>query len=228
MPSRRSWSARKRRHVSFRSGPGSYSPLGRPLQSYYQPTLVVAGWATSIADYERRGSQTPTPAGFIDSGTKTRTGAVQGGLDFTWNRPSFSWLDQMVLGVVASRSSSSIDINFGASGHLEGWGVGAYWMGVTGPWSLDVVTKLDYFNYTPTGGLAPVPGIPSDFFITNYTGAGNLNYRIPMGWTSLEAGPGESETSTLRRMCSSATTIFSMKLPRALHCSTTMGRPMRA
>ena len=29
-----------------------------------------------------------------------------------------------------------------------------------------------------------MPGIPSDFFITNYTGAGNLNYRIPMGWAS--------------------------------------------
>lgn len=150
------------------------------------PSLVVAGWVDGIIDYERRGSSTAGPAlgTTLDTGTRTRTGAVQGGIDFTWNRTSALWLDQLVLGIVASRSSSRIDINYGAAGTLEGWGIGAYGMGVTGPWSLDVVTKLDYFNYTPTAGLPPVPGVPSDFFITNYTTAANLNYRIPLGWTT--------------------------------------------
>ena len=74
--------------------------------------------------------------------------------------------------------------NSGTAATLEGWGIGAYWMGVTGPWSLDTVAKLDYFNWTPTAGAPPVPGVPSDFFFTNYTAAGNLNYRIPLGWTT--------------------------------------------
>ena len=152
----------------------------------YQPptSLVVAGWVEGIADYERRGSSTPTALGVLDTGTRMQSGTVQGGLDFNWTRTNVPWLDQMVLGIVASRSSAKLDINYGASATLEGWGIGAYWMGVTGPWSLDAVTKLDYFNYTPTGGTPPVPGIPSDFFFTNHTTAANLNYRIPMGWTT--------------------------------------------
>jgi hypothetical protein len=155
--------------------------LGQP---YYQlPSLVVAGWAQGLVDWERRGSHTPTAVGVLDTGTRTRSGTVQGGLDFTW-RSSVPWLDTMVLGIVASRSSANIDINYGATGNLQGWGVGGYWMGVTGPWSVDVLAKLDYFNYVPTAGLPPVPGIPSDFFLTNYTAAGNLNYRIPLGWAS--------------------------------------------
>jgi hypothetical protein len=149
------------------------------------PSLVVAGWVEGIADYERRGGSTPTLlGGVLDTGTRTRSGTVQGGLDFTWTRTNAPWLDQMVFGLVASRSSSKIDINYGAAATMEGWGIGAYWMGVTGPWSLDAVTKLDYFNWTPTAGTPPVPGVPTDFFFTNYTAAGNLNYRIPLGWTT--------------------------------------------
>ena len=163
--------------------------MQRPMatkEPNYQPppSLVVAGWVEGVADYERRGSSTPTALGVLDTGTRTRSGTVQGGLDFNWTRTSASWLDQMVFGIVASRSSAKLDINYGASATLEGWGIGAYWMGVTGPWSVDAVAKLDYFNYTPTGGAPPVPGIPSDLFFTNYTTAGNLNYRIPLGWTT--------------------------------------------
>ena len=160
-------------------------PMATKERRYQPPTsLVVAGWVEGIADYERRGSSTPTALGVLDTGTRMQSGTVQGGLDFNWTRTNVPWLDQMVLGIVASRSSAKLDINYGASATLEGWGIGAYWMGVTGPWSLDAVTKLDYFNYTPTGGTPPVPGIPSDFFFTNHTTAANLNYRIPMGWTT--------------------------------------------
>ena len=164
---------------------GVQRPMATKEPNYQPPpSLVVAGWVEGVADYERRGSSTPTALGVLDTGTRTRSGTVQGGLDFNWTRTSASWLDQMVLGIVASRSSAKLDINYGASATLEGWGIGAYWMGVTGPWSVDAVAKLDYFNYTPTGGAPPVPGIPSDLFFTNYTTAGNLNYRIPLGWTT--------------------------------------------
>src|SRR5262249_2865134 len=130
------------------------------------------------------GSSTTTALGTLDTGTRTRSGTVQGGLDFTWTRTSAPWLDQMVVGFVASRSSAKMDINYGAAATLEGWGIGIYGMGATGPWSVDAITKVDYFNYTPTAGAPPVPGVPTDFFFTNYTAAGNLNYRIPLGWTT--------------------------------------------
>ena len=164
---------------------GVQRPMATKEPSYQPPpSLVVAGWVEGIADYERRGSSAPTALGVLDTGTRTRSGTVQGGLDFNWTRTSASWLDQMVLGIVASRSSAKLDINYGASATLEGWGIGAYWMGVTGPWSVDAVTKLDYCHYNPTSGLPPIPGVPTDFFFTNYTTAGNLNYRIPLGWTT--------------------------------------------
>ena len=182
---RRARTTREARTAEGAATRGVQRPMATKEPSYQPPpSLVVAGWVEGIADYERRGSSTPTALGVLDTGTRTRSGTVQGGLDFNWTRTSASWLDQMVLGIVASRSSAKLDINYGASATLEGWGIGAYWMGVTGPWSVDAVAKLDYFNYTPTGGAPPVPGIPSDLFFTNYTTAGNLNYRIPLGWTT--------------------------------------------
>ena len=182
---RRARTTREARTAEGAATRGVQRPMATKERRYQPPTsLVVAGWVEGIADYERRGSSTPTALGVLDTGTRMQSGTVQGGLDFNWTRTNVPWLDQMVLGIVASRSSAKLDINYGASATLEGWGIGAYWMGVTGPWSLDAVTKLDYFNYTPTGGTPPVPGIPSDFFFTNHTTAANLNYRIPMGWTT--------------------------------------------
>ena len=71
------------------------------------PSLVVAGWVEGVADYERRGSSTPTALGVLDTGTRTRSGTVQGGLDFNWTRTSASWLDQMVFGIVEAGAQQS-------------------------------------------------------------------------------------------------------------------------
>jgi len=95
-----------------------------------------------MADYERRGAISTGPLGALDAGSKTRSGTVQGGVDIIWNANG-QIPDFMVVGVLGSRSSSQVSTNFGLTGHLEGWGAGGYWVTTKGPWSADVIGKVD-------------------------------------------------------------------------------------
>jgi hypothetical protein len=136
-----------------------------------------------MADYARRGAISTGPTGVLDAGTKTRSGVVQGGVDVIWNANG-QIPDFMVAGVVGSRSSSKVSTGFGLTGDLEGWGAGGYWVTTKGPWSADVLGKVDFYEFSPNSpGVLP-GGVPSSIYLTTYTGAGDLNYRINVSFAS--------------------------------------------
>ena len=145
--------------------------------------MNVATWVQGMADYERRGAISTGLAGALDAGTKTRSGTVQGGVDVIWNANG-QIPDFMVVGVLGTRSSSSVSTNFGLNGHLEGWGAGGYWVTTKGPWSADVIGKVDFYEFSPNSPTVLPGGVPSSIYMTSYSGAGDLNYRINVSFAS--------------------------------------------
>jgi hypothetical protein len=143
----------------------------------------VATWVQGMVDYERRGAISTGLTGALDAGSKTRSGTVQGGVDVIWNANG-QIPDFMVVGVLGTRSSSQVSTNFGLTGHLEGWGAGGYWVTTKGPWSADVIGKVDFYEFSPTSPTVLPGGVPSSIYMTSYSGAGDLNYRINVSFAS--------------------------------------------
>jgi hypothetical protein len=153
----------------------------RALRRYaIPPTVKIATWVQGLADWERRGGQSVTPSGVVDAGSRTNSRSIQGGVDVIWNSGS-PLFDLMMVGLVGSYTDANISANIGANGHLEGTGIGGYWMTSKGPWSVDIIEKVDFFEYTPNGPITPM-GLPSSLYLRNYATAGNVNYRIPLGF----------------------------------------------
>ena len=86
--------------------------------------------------------------------------------------------------MLGTRSSSQVSTNFGLTGHLEGWGAGGYWVTTKGPWSADVIGKVDFYEFSPTSPTVLPGGVPSSIYMTSYSGAGDLNYRINVSFAS--------------------------------------------
>jgi hypothetical protein len=119
----------------------------------------------------------------MDAGSHTRTGGLQGGVDVIWNANT-PVVDMLVVGALGSRTSSNVSTAFGLTGHLEGWGAGGYWMTTKGPWSFDAIGKVDFYEFSPTSPFVLPAGVPSSFFLTTYSAAGDINYRIAWGFAS--------------------------------------------
>jgi hypothetical protein len=148
-----------------------------------QPTVNVVPWIQGIVDWERRGATSTGTAGLLDAGSRTRTGAVQGGVDVIWNANT-QILDMMMIGVIGSRSSSRVSTNFGLTGTMEGWGAGGYWVTAKGPWSADVIGKVDFYDFAPSSPNVLPGGVPSSIYLTSYSAAGDLNYRFDVNFAS--------------------------------------------
>ena len=87
---RRARTTREARTAEGAATRGVQRPMATKERRYQPPTsLVVAGWVEGIADYERRGSSTPTALGVLDTGTRMQSGTVQGGSTSTGPAPTF-------------------------------------------------------------------------------------------------------------------------------------------
>ncbi len=153
-----------------------------------------ATWVEGVGDWEKRSALNAN-----DIGRTQDTYGVHAGLDATWKN---AWLpgDFVVAGVVTNWTSSRVNLaDSPASLRLEGPGVGLYAMYINGPWSADVVGKLDFL--TLKEDLAGVVGLvgptnPS-IDVTNAGVSGNVQYKNKFGASFLEPTMGFSFTRTI-------------------------------
>jgi hypothetical protein len=150
-----------------------------------------ATWVEGVGDWEKR-----NPLNANDVGRTQDTYGVHAGLDATWKN---SWLpgDFVVAGLVTNWTSSRISLSGGpATLRLEGPGVGLYSMYINGPWSADIVGKLDFLNLNED--LAGLGGLPnSSIGVTNAGVSGNVQYKNKFGASFIEPTVGFSFTRTM-------------------------------
>ena len=148
-----------------------------------------ATWVEGVGDWEKRSALNAN-----DIGRTQDTYGVHAGLDGTWKN---AWLpgDYVVAGLVTNWTSSRISLSGSpATLRLEGPGVGLYSMYINGPWSADLVGKLDFLTLKEDfAGLAPNGSIG----VTNAGISGNVQYKNKFGASFLEPTMGFSFTRTM-------------------------------
>jgi len=148
-----------------------------------------ATWVEGVGDWEKRSALNAN-----DIGRTQDTYGVHAGLDATWKN---AWLpgDFVVAGLVTNWTSSRISLSGSpATLRLEGPGVGLYSMYINGPWSADLVGKLDFLTLKEDfAGLAPNGSIG----VTNAGISGNVQYKNKFGASFLEPTMGFSFTRTM-------------------------------
>jgi hypothetical protein len=120
-------------------------------------------------------------------------------LDATWKNTLLPG-DFVVAGLVTNWTSSRINLSGSpATLRLEGPGVGLYSMYINGPWSADLVGKLDFLNLKEDlGGIVGLVGPPnSSIGVTNAGISGNVQYKNKFGASFLEPTAGFSFTRTM-------------------------------
>jgi hypothetical protein len=172
----------------------AYGADKNPLYKAPPEPAVAAGptwatWVEGVGDWEKR-----NPLNANDIGRTQDTYGVHAGLDATWKN---AWLpgDFVVAGLVTNWTSSHISLSGSpATLRLEGPGVGLYSMYINGPWSVDLVGKLDFLNLNEDlAGLAPNGSIG----VTNAGVSGNLQYKNKFGASFIEPTIGFSFTRTM-------------------------------
>jgi len=148
-----------------------------------------ATWVEGVGDWEKRSALNAN-----DIGRTQDTYGIHAGLDATWKN---AWLpgDFVVAGLVTNWTSSRISLSGSpATLRLEGPGVGLYSMYINGPWSADLVGKLDFLTLKEDfAGLAP----NSSIGVTNAGISGNVQYKNKFGASFLEPTMGFSFTRTI-------------------------------
>ena len=171
-----------------------YGADKNPLYKSPLTPAVAAGptwatWVEGVGDWEKRSALNAN-----DIGRTQDTYGVHAGLDATWKN---AWLpgDFVVAGLVTNWTSSRISLSGSpATLRLEGPGVGLYSMYINGPWSADLVGKLDFLTLKEDfAGLAPNGSIG----VTNAGISGNVQYKNKFGASFLEPTMGFSFTRTM-------------------------------
>jgi hypothetical protein len=149
-----------------------------------------ATWVEGVGDWERRSALDAN-----DIGRTQSTYGVHAGFDGTWKN---AWLpgDYVVAGVVTNWTSTRINLTGSPTTlRLEGPGVGLYSMYINGPFSADLVGKLDFLNLKEDfAGLAPNGSID----VTNAGLSGNVQYKNKIGSSGfVEPTMGFSFTRTM-------------------------------
>ena len=171
-----------------------YGADKNPLYKSPLTPAVAAGptwatWVEGVGDWEKRSALNAN-----DIGRTQDTYGVHAGLDATWKN---AWLpgDFVVAGLVTNWTSSRISLSGSpATLRLEGPGVGLYSMYINGPWSADLVGKLDFLTLKEDfAGLAP----NSSIGVTNAGISGNVQYKNKFGASFLEPTMGFSFTRTI-------------------------------
>jgi hypothetical protein len=148
-----------------------------------------ATWVEGVGDWEKRNALNAN-----DIGRTQDTYGVHAGLDATWKNTLLPG-DFVVAGLVTNWTSSRINLSGSpATLRLEGPGVGLYSMYINGPWSADLVGKLDFLNLNEDfAGLAPNGSIG----VTNAGVSGNVQYKNKFGASFIEPTAGFSFTRTM-------------------------------
>jgi len=149
-----------------------------------------ATWVEGFGDWERRSALDAN-----DIGRTQSTYGVHAGFDGTWKN---AWLpgDYVVAGIVTNWTSTRINLTGSPTTlRLEGPGVGLYSMYINGPFSADLVGKLDFLNLKEDfAGLAPNGSID----VTNAGLSGNVQYKNKIGSAGfVEPTMGLSFTRTM-------------------------------
>jgi hypothetical protein len=178
-----------------------YAPRGEKNPLYKAPPApaVAAGptwatWVEGVGDWEKRSALNAN-----DIGRTQDTYGVHAGLDATWKNTLLPG-DFVVAGLVTNWTSSRINLSGSpATLRLEGPGVGLYSMYINGPWSADLVGKLDFLNLKEDlGGIVGLVGPPnSSIGVTNAGISGNVQYKNKFGASFLEPTAGFSFTRTM-------------------------------
>jgi hypothetical protein len=133
------------------------------------PGPKLGAWGTGYGDWEtRRGNFELT-----DIGRTARTGGGIGGVDLTF-RNITSATDAFVVGVIGGAMSSRVTNNDGSIAQIDAPSTGVYAAYVNGGFSTDVTFKVDFIDVSSSR-----PDIAETrLFLTNYSAAGNLNYKL--------------------------------------------------
>jgi Autotransporter beta-domain len=142
--------------------------MGATRAARLQPSSIApspfAVWGQGFVDHEERDPR----GGF--SGSTTNIGGTIGGVDYTF-RNVFSASDAFVFGVLSGYATAQAKSTDGITKtHVEGPSVGIYGVYVSGGFSVDFNSKVDFFGVDQTGGFS------AD--LTNSVTAANLNYKI--------------------------------------------------
>jgi hypothetical protein len=171
-----------------------YGADTNPLYKAVPAPAVAAGptwatWVEGVGDWEKRSALNAN-----DIGRTQDTYGVHAGLDATWKNTLLPG-DFVVAGLVTNWTSSHISLSGSpATLRLEGPGVGLYSMYINGPWSADLVGKLDFLTLKEDfAGLAPNGSIG----VTNAGISGNVQYKNKFGASFLEPTAGFSFTRTM-------------------------------
>jgi Autotransporter beta-domain len=174
------------------SVPGALGYAKSPIYTKAAPALPSAVqfaiWGQGFADQEKR---TETFLG-TDVGRTTTTYGGLAGFDAAFS----NWLGfggTYVVGALGGYTESRVRNADGTSSRVTGPGAGIYSVYAKGGWSIDTVSKVDFFNIDRWQ-----TGLPTlSMGLTNYTSAGNINYRFDLAnnWW-VEPTAGISYTST--------------------------------
>ena len=146
--------------------------------------LRFATWAQGFGDYERRN----IVVGTFDFGRTTRTGGGLGGVDVT-KIGVFSASDAAVVGILGGYSSGYTRNNDRSTGRVEGGSVGWYSVYVNGGFSINSVSKVDFFDSTSTSAVNF-----TRFRLDNFNTSTSINYKFTLGTWWLEPTAGVSGT----------------------------------
>jgi Autotransporter beta-domain len=175
--------------LGYASGADRNPLYKAPLAPAIAAGPTWATWVEGVGDWEKRSALNAN-----DIGRTQDTYGVHAGLDATWKN---AWLpgDFVVAGVVTNWTSSRINLTGSPTTlRLEGPGVGLYSMYINGPFSADLVGKLDFLNLNEDfAGLPPNGSIG----VTNAGVSGNVQYKNKFGASFLEPTMGFSFTRTM-------------------------------
>ena len=135
-----------------------------------EPGVTFSSWMQGFGDYDKFNGE----AGGISFGRIAQTGGGIAGIDATI--PQFLGGDAFVIGILGSGTSSDVTYSDGSSLQVSGPSVGMYAIFVSGGFSINSVTKVDFFDLSsnsPTGVGTPLG-------MTNYTTAYNVYYKFQM------------------------------------------------
>lgn len=174
------------------SVPGALGYAKSPIYTKAAPVALPSGvqfaiWGQGFADQEKR-AETFLGA---DVGRTTTTYGGLAGFDAAFS----NWLGfggTYVIGALGGYTESHVRNNDGSTSRVSGPGVGLYSVWAKGGWSIDTVSKADFFNIDRWQTGIPVLTLG----MTNYTSAGNINYRfdMPNNWW-IEPTAGVSYTA---------------------------------
>ncbi|MBX9844450.1 MAG: autotransporter outer membrane beta-barrel domain-containing protein [Xanthobacteraceae bacterium] len=133
--------------------------------------VIYAVWGQGYVDREWRDASNRG----IDFGRRSTTVGGIMGFDAVITNVRTS-NDAVVVGLLASETSTTTKGNDNSKTHTRGPGVGVYAAYVVGQFSVDGVYKADFFNLTRTA-----PNIANlDLGMTNHVVAANFSYKIPL------------------------------------------------